>query len=207
MNNTTAFYAASQEPEDAQRLWRAACLSAGMTEDMPLPIPAGRGYGSSLLLAREWGDREMEDRLAAAIESSYEPTWDTELGEFTWGLGLDEEHPRGQFNAFLAAAEASGFGMWARLSAAPLDSCPQVVDVDFPAVALTRAEWDGDVLHLRVAMRREDRRGATSFRVVGAEPGDWIVEGIEGATVGAGPDGLSIRTPTVNGDMTVRRVR
>ncbi len=50
----------------------------------------------------------MEARLAAAIEASYEPSWDMTRGEFTWGLGLDEPHPRGQFNAFLAAAEAGG---------------------------------------------------------------------------------------------------
>jgi hypothetical protein len=91
VNNTTAFYAAPQEPADARRLWDAACASAGFTDVLALPIPAGRAYGSSLLLAREWG-------------------------EFTWDLGLDEPHPRGQFNAFLAAAEACGPGMWERLS-------------------------------------------------------------------------------------------
>jgi hypothetical protein len=204
VNNTTAFYAAPQVPEDARRLWDAACASAGFCGELALPIPAGRAYGSSLLLAREWGDINMEARLSAAIEASYEPTWDTDSGEFTWGLGLNEPHPRGQFNAFLAAAEACGPGMWERLSAAPLAACAQVVDVDFPAVALTRAEWIDGVLHLRVAPLREDPAAYTSFRVVGAPGDSWAVDGPKGATVELTPLGLNVQVPLVAGDLTLR---
>jgi len=207
VNNTTAFYAAPQVPDDARRLWQAACLSADITENMALSISAGRGYGSSLLLAREWGDADLEHRLAAAIEASYEPTWDTQSGEFTWGLGLDEEHPRGQFNAFLAAAEASGFGMWERLSAAPLDACPQVTGVDFPSLALSRAEWIDGALHLRLAPLRDDPSELTSFRVTGSEAGDWSVEGIDGATVESGPRDLVLTAPLVSGELVLRRTR
>ena len=141
MASTTSYYAAPQVPEEAKRLFLAAASSMGLDGDLKLPLRPSRAYGSSLVLAREWGLTDIEERLVAGIEASYEPTWDTETGEFTWGMGLNEPHPRGQFNAFLAAAEAAGPGAWEALSAAPLDPCPQIVGVDFPTMAFDRAEW------------------------------------------------------------------
>lgn len=198
---TTAYYAAPQAAEDSKRLFEAAIASIGFGADPELPLRANRGYASSLILAREWGLTELEDQLSAAIEASYEPTWDDTTGEFTWGMGLDEPHPRGQFNAFLGAAEASGLGMWERLSAAPLDPCPQIVDVDFPAIALSRAEWVGDILHLTVAPLREDPKVTTTFRLVGGEPRVWYLTGIPGASMEARRDGVVVRVPMVHGDL------
>ncbi|MGH1488664.1 MAG: hypothetical protein ACRBK7_04595 [Acidimicrobiales bacterium] len=198
---TTSYYAAPQSPDDARRLFDAACRSMGLDATPKLPLRPGRGYGSALVLAREWGLRELEERLAQAIEASYEPTWDDESGEFTWGMGLDEEHPRGQFNAFLAAAEASGPGMWSALSAAPLEPCGQVVDVDFPDVALSRAEWVKGALHLTVAPRVEDPNRWTTFRIVGVEPRLWYLTGIEGTTMDVTPNSVIVRCPMVHGDL------
>lgn len=198
---TTAYYAAPQVPGDARRLFDAACASAGLDGPLGLPLRAQRGYGSSLVLAREWGLTELEERLAAGIEASYEPTWDTELAEFTWGMGLDEPHPRGQFNAFLAAAEAAGPGMWTRLSAAPLDPCPQVVDVDFPAMAFSRAEWVDGILHLHLAPQREDPNVFTTFRIVGAEPRMWYLTGLDGATMDTAGSSTVVRVPLVTADL------
>jgi len=161
--------------------------------------------GSSLLLAREWGLVELEQRLAAAIEASYEPTWDTGRGEFTWGLGLNEPYPRGQFNAFLAAAEAAGPGRWTALSATPLEPCPQIVDVDFPAMAFSRAEWIDGNLHLRLAPLREDRNVFTSFRLVGAEPRQWDVHGLDGVSADLSTSGVNIRVPMVAADLELVR--
>lgn len=161
----------------------------------------GRGFASSLVLAREWGLRDLEARLVDAIEASYEPTWDAERGEFTWGMGLGEPHPRGQFNAFLAAAEAAGPGRWEGLSAAPLPSCPQIVDVDFPTMAFSRAEWVNDSLHLRLAPLREEPTKRTSFRIVGAEPRVWWVSGIDGVTTEVTGHGVIVRVPIVHGDL------
>lgn len=144
---------------------------------------------------------DLEDRLAEAIEGSYEPTWDRELGEFTWGMGLDDEHPRGQFNAFLAAAEAAGPGRWTALSEKSLDPCPQVVDVDFPTLALSRAEWIDGALHLRLAPRREDPSLWTTFRIVGAEPRLWYLTGPDGATMDVTGSSVIVRVPLVAGDM------
>ncbi len=202
---TTAYYAAPQAPDDARRLFEAAFASVALGRDIPLPIRASRGYGSSLVLAREWGMHDLENRLATAIEASYEPTWDTLSGEFTWGLGLREEHPRGQYNAFLAAAEAAGPGRWARLSAAPLERQPQVVGVDFPNVALRVAEWRNGSLHLELDVRDEDPASRTTFRIVGAEPRVWEMAGIDGATLEHTAHSVIVRVPKVSGELTFTR--
>ena len=120
-------------------------------------------------------------------------------------MGLDEPHPRGQFNAFLAAAEAAGPGRWDRAVGAPLEPCPQVVDVDFPAIALSRAEWIDGNLHLRLAPLREDPEVFTSFRLVGAEPRNWDVHGIEGAGVELTTHGVNIRVPMIAADVELIR--
>ncbi len=198
---TTAFYAAPQVGDDARQLFDAAAASAGMHTDLPLPIRATRGYGSSLLLAREWGLTELEGRLVEAIEESYEPTWDADRGEFTWGLGLDEPHPRGQFNAFLAAAEAAGPGMWGQLSAAPIERCPQVVGVDVPAVVLSRAEWVGGALYLRLDPLHADPEKRTSFRIVGAEPRQWDFTGPDGSSIDISVSGVTVTVPLVGADL------
>ena len=202
---TTSFYSAPQAPDDSRRLFEAACRSVGLDTDLRLPLRPTRTFGSALVLAREWDMPDIEQRLVDAIEASYEPTWNTELGEFTWGMGLDEPHPRGQFNAFLAAAEATGSGRWTQLSAAPLDLCPQIVDVDFPNMALSRAEWIDGNLHLGLAPLRDDPTAFTSFRLVGAEPRNWDVHGIEGATLDLTTSGVNIRVPMVTADVQLIR--
>ena len=198
-NLTTAYYAAPQSPVDARRLFDAAMVGL----PMDAPIVAGRGYGAALVLAREWELNDLEERLTGVIERSYEPTWNG--GHFTWGMGLDEPHPRGQFNAFLAAAEAAGPGRWEALSAAPLEPCPQIVDVDFPSMAISRAEWVRGNLHMTLAPLHEDPNRFTSFRIVGAEPRNWDVHGVDGATFELTMSGLNVRVPMVHADIELIR--
>lgn len=198
---TTSFYAAAQEPADARRLFEAGCAAVGFDRPISGPLRASRAAGSSLLLAREWGLDDVEQHLVEAIEASYEPTWDDASGEFTWGLGLDEPHPRGQFNAFLAAAEASGAGRWESLSAAPLPTCPQVVDVDVPDVVLSVAEWHGDTLRLRLDALHSDPSARTQFRIVGVEPRVWWVSGLDNVTVDVRANGVVVRLPRVSADL------
>ena len=88
----------------------------GALGDGPPTVIGERNTGVALLLAREWGLDDVASRLATAADATYEPTWDTDRGEFTWGFGLGEEHPRGQFNAIMAAAEAVTAGAWAALA-------------------------------------------------------------------------------------------
>jgi hypothetical protein len=202
---TTSFYAAPQEPDDARRLFEAGCLSIGLGGEPPSPLNPSRAIGSSLVLAREWGIDDLVDRLTRAIDASYEPTWDAGPGEFTFGLGLDEPHPRGQLNAFLAAGEAAGAGMWTRLSDAPLEPCPQIVGVDFPTMAFTRAEWIDGNLRLRLAPLREDPARHTSFRIVGAEPRNWDVHGMDGISLDLSSTALDVRVPMLAGDVELIR--
>ena len=206
-NVATAFYLAPQVPDEARRLFEAGSHSAGWDGPIPVPLQASRGQAASLVLAREWGMADLEQRLVDAIEASFEPTWAQErAGEFTWGMGLDEPHPRGQFNAFLAAAEAAGPGRWTRLSAAPLDPCAQIEGVEFPAVALRRAEWHGDTLHLSLAPTNEAPDRTTAFQLVGHDATSWEVDGIEGATVDVA-DAVTITTPMVSADLRLRPTR
>lgn len=200
-NITTAYYLAPQRPDEARRLFDAAVTSARWDSELKLPLRASRGAASSLVLAREWGMTELEDRLVRAIEASYEPTWDRERGEFTWGLGLGEAHPRGQYNAFLAAAEATGPGMWESLSAAPIERCPQIVGVDFPDMALSRAEWVDGNLHVGLAPRVEDPNRYTTFRIVGAEPRIWYLSGIDGAMMDTQGASVVVRVPMVTAEL------
>jgi len=202
---TTSYYAAPQVPEDARRLFDAATISIGLNDTREAPLPASRGFGAALVLAREWELTELEQRTAELIEASYEPTWDAARGEFTWEMGLDEPNPRGQFNAFLAAAEVAGPGRWAGLSEAPIERCPQIVDVDFPAIALSRAEWIDGNLHLSLAPLSEAPGTFTSFRLVGAEQRNWDVHGIEGATVELTTTGVNIRVPMITADIELIR--
>ena len=201
---TTSFYAAPQEPDDARRLFEAGYVSIGLGGEPQLPLRPNRAIGSSLVLAHEWGLDDLVDRLSRAIDA-YEPAWDTGRGEFTYGLGLNEPHPRGQFNAFLAAGEAAGPGMWTRLSDAPLDPCPQIVDVDFPTMAFTRAEWIGGNLRLRLAPLHEDTAKRTSFRILGAEPRNWDVHGMDGVSLDLSSTGLDVRVPLIAGDLELIR--
>jgi hypothetical protein len=176
----SCFYSSAQVPDDARRLFDAASASAGLTADPLQRLRDVRGPAIALALSREWRISDLEARLSRAIDAQFEPRWDHERGEFTWGLGLGEEHPRGQYNAFLATAEAASPGAWTRLSAAPLEACAQVVGVDFPNVALSRALWVNGVLHLRLDVHRPDPARLTTFRILDAEPGRaWSVVGAE----------------------------
>jgi len=116
---------------------------------------------------------------------------------------LTERWPAG--DASRLAAEAAGPGAWERWLAAPLETCPQVVGVDFPTMALDRAEWIDGNLHLGLAPNVEDSATSTSFRVVGAEPRIWDLHGIENARMESTMSGLNVRVPMVKADVTLIR--
>ncbi len=200
----SCFYSSAQVPDDARRLFDAASASAGLTADPLQRLRDVRGPAIALALSREWRISDLEARLSRAIDAQFEPTWDHDRGEFTWGLGLGEEHPRGQYNAFLATAEAASPGAWTRLSAAPLEACPQVVGVDFPNVALSRALWVNGVLHLRLDVHRPDPARLTTFRILDAEPGRaWSVVGAERSMIERDVSALVVTTPMRSGDLRI----
>ena len=99
------------------------------------------------------------------------PAWDRDSGEFSWGFHLEEPHPRGQYNGYMATAEACSPGAMARIYDAPnlrkfLE--PSVYGVDFPNVCLSQAYYDLDRRTLVVSMDPGLPRASgqpTTFRV------------------------------------------
>jgi len=177
---TYCFYLAPQVPDEARRLFDAAAANAGISSDGITDLGGHRINAIAWFLAREWGLDELEAAIRSGLDANYEPTWDRASGEFTWGLGLAEEYPRGQWNGFLAAAEVVSPGAWARLSEAPLPKQPGLVEgVDFPRLALAEARWEKDVLRLRLHPQNDEAEGRpTRFRVTGLDdPDRWRVEG------------------------------
>ena len=175
-------------PEDARRLFDGAIEAmGGLQDDVPADLLANpRNAGALIHAAKEWGLNDLATRLQAACDDALQPTWDRERGEFTWGCGLNEEHPRGQYNSLLALGEANSEGAWTRLSTQLLpDTEPRVEGVDFPTVALSEARWVDDELHLRLSPQNGSFVGlGTKFRVVGLdEPGAWEVSGTASSAV------------------------
>jgi hypothetical protein len=195
-----AIYLAPQVPDGARRLFEAGMRQLGLWEpDGPVTLPGPRASATSLWLAREWGLDRIDAALAAAIDATYQPTFDPATGEFTWGFELDEEYPRGQYNGTMAAAQIATRDSWWRLAnvgpGTRFDE-PTVEGVDFPTVALDRACWDTERRELTIGIvpANDELVGApTTFRVIhlddptrwtaraaGAEPSVRVVDdGIE----------------------------
>ena len=137
---------------------------------------------TGMFLAREFGDEALYAKLKRYSDANHEPIWDTQTGEFTWGFGLKEEHPRGQLNATAAMAEAAAPGAWWALLNQPklrkfLE--PTVYGVDFPKVCLSQATYDIDHRLLAVATDAGAPGTAgepTTFRVTNVAPQSCIVE-------------------------------
>lgn len=150
-----AYYLAAQRADDARALFEASLAQLGLDGPSgPVDSPGPRPNAVAWLLAAEWGMGDLARALAEAADRTLEPTFDAERGEFTWGLGLDEDHPRGQYNAVLAAAEAATEGAWSRLATTTGGSRfaePTVTGVDFPRVALDVASFHGDRRELTVS--------------------------------------------------------
>ena len=177
---TYCFYLAPQIPAEARRLFDAAAANAGISSDGITDLAGHRINAIAWFLSREWGLDELEAGIRSALEANYEPTWDRSRGEFTWGLGLAEEYPRGQYNGFLAAAEAVSTGTWARMSEAPLPKQPGLVEgVDFPTLAFAEARWEKNTLRLRLHPQSNETLGRpTRFRITGLDdPNRWRIEG------------------------------
>ncbi len=183
---TYCFYLAPQVPEEARRLFEAAATSAGISNGEVGNVENVRILAIAWFLSREWGIDSLETALRQSLEAHCEPTWDRTRGEFTWELGLAEEHPRGQYNGFLAAGEAVSPAAWSSISAAPLAEQPGLVDgVDFPIVALAEARWDRGALRLRLHPQHDEADGTpTQFRVTGLEDAArWRLKGDGSARV------------------------
>lgn len=173
----------ASRPDDARVLVEAALGQLGWREGAPIETPGGNPreviYG--MVYAREYGDEGLYGKLKAYAEERFEPTWDDASGEFWWGFGLNEPHPRGQFNAIAALAETMTEGAWGRLFREPnLRKFvePTVTGVDFPKVCLSQAVYDVDRRCLIVATDKGAPGAAgepTSFRIANVHPGNCTV--------------------------------
>lgn len=200
-----ALYLAPQRPDEARQLFDAGVAMLGALGDGGPTVIGERSTGVALLLAREWEVDVSAERLSAGVEASYEPTWDRERGEFTFGFGLSEEHPRGQFNAIMAAAEAVTPGAWTALANEVSDSPPgEVVGVDFPTVAFREAEWRDGQLHLCTSAMNASVAGEpTSWRVTALpDPARWSAEAEGDVPTETRVDGSGLVVDTVVGDHT-----
>lgn len=179
-----AVYLAPQKPEVTELIFRAGVERLGWTTDAPPREPRGNPRFTlwGLILAREFGEYPIYDKLDAHCEAHHEPTWDATTGEFTWGFGLNEPHPRGQFNATRMMAEALSEGAWRRLFNEPdlrKFNEPTVYGVDFPTVCLSQACYDAARARLVVATDAGLPHAAgqpTSFRVANIDPASCQVE-------------------------------
>ena len=174
-----------QKPAEARMLYDGAASFLGWRSLEPhqegvLDYTTLKGEPSGTLrgltLAREFGDDAVYAKLKAYAEDNYEPTWDIESGEFTWGFGLNEWYPRGQYNASMAVHEAGSPGAFWRLYHEPnlrkfIE--PTVCGVDFPNVCLSQAWYDAGrrtlVLSTDAGLPHMAGR-ATSFRVKNIAP-------------------------------------
>jgi hypothetical protein len=205
-----ALYLAPLAPDDARRLLDAGLGMVGARGEGPPVVIGERMTAVALLLAREWGLDATAERLAAGAEAGYHPGWDRVRGEHTWGFGLGEEHPRGQYNAIMAAAEATTPGAWSALANEPPPPVgPEVVGVDFPTVALRQAAWIDGRLHLATETISETATGSpTAWRVAGLDdPHRWTVASLLGAPAATAVEGgdLVIRTVAGPGAYVVHR--
>ncbi len=197
-------------PEDSAILFEAAARYLDWRSERPLEAPSGEASGAlgsvfeilyGQFYAREVGDLSLHAKLKDYSEANHEPTWDEATGEFTWGFGLDEAHPRGQMNGAASMVEVGAEGAWRRLINEPnLRKFvePTVHGVDFPAVCLSQAVYDVERRALMIATDAgapASRGQPTSFRVTNVRASECEVE-IDGET--------SDEWRIVDGDVEIR---
>ena len=167
-----------QRHDVARQFFYSAAEGFGWRTLDPADEPPGRPRATlyGMAFAREYGDHALYAKLKTLSEERHEPTFDPETLEFTWRFGLDEPHPRGQFNASAAMAEAISEGAWWRIFNEPnlrkfID--PTVYAVDFPTVCLSQAIYDEVRRTLIVATDAgvpAARGKPTTFRVTNIDP-------------------------------------
>jgi len=204
-----AWYFAPQRPDVAQAGWRIMASVNGIFGDGPIAGLDEPQRASMLLqLAGEFADAQTRQRIWAAAEEHIEPMWDRRTGEFTLGFGLNEAYPRGQLNARAMAGWVCTPGAWARIFTEPnlaKFAQPTVEGVDFPAVALSEARWDGAALHIAAHPQNAALTGSrTSVRICNITPlHGWTMTDADGATLALSPVGDHVSAEIVIDDRPV----
>jgi hypothetical protein len=199
-----AYFLAPQKPAEARALFETGLEQTGMLDSSDaIELPGPQRTSMIIHLAREWGLDDLAARLQQAADEDYEPSWDRERGEFTWGFQLDEEHPRGQFNASMAAAEALTEGAWWRLfNVGPRNrfAQPTVTGIDFPDLVVTQGYWDTETAQLLVATAAKNRRVVgrpTTFKIINLDTAaTWRLERDDAPPETVHPDGSELIVAT-----------
>ncbi len=198
---TLALLLAPQAPDDARHLFDAGAAALTGDHQFGSPLQAERATALALLGARVWNAEGRAQELALTVESSPGVSFEGDT---------DGPRPFGSSSALLAMAEAievtkpnrgTEAGWWSALFTEPVAPCPQLVGVDFPDVALFRAEWINGVLHVGQAPSSENRQRWTTFRLVGDEPRMWYLTGIDGAMMDTAGSAVVVRVPQVRGEL------
>ena len=182
------WYFAPQRSEVALAGWRTTAMLNGVSGDGPITGLDDPARATILLqFAGEFVDPTLKKRIWEAAEEHIEPTWDRAAGEFTLGFGLDEAHPRGQWNARAMAGWVCTQGAWSSIFNTPNLSKfdqPTVEGVDFPRVALSEARWDGHALHLAAHPQNAETHGVrTKVRITNvASTNGWVMTRSNGET-------------------------
>lgn len=119
-------------------------------------------------------------------------------------LGPDHDDLLGA--ARTAAANLAAPGRWASLCRGPLASTGQVVDIEFPTLALHRAEWTNGFLTvgldvgLDVGLHGDSSASGrrSTFRIVGTEPRVWWASGLANITTEMSAASVSVTFPLVS---------
>src|SRR5258708_18107514 len=154
-------YLSPQRYDDAQRLYEWSIPSLFQNPPDPQLLRAHladpRRFALGLLDASEMGDTARYQDLQALAEELCEPTWDRELGEFSYRFGLSEPYPRVQANAVIMAAEAGGNQAGGRVFKEPdlaqVDP-PSGARVGFPRLGISQALYDEAESRLGLATDR-----------------------------------------------------
>jgi hypothetical protein len=157
-----------------------------------VPDDARALFEGALAAAREQGV-DLDDRArGAAILLSRE-----------WGLTGPEAQadPPNDACSLLAAADVGGPDRLTTLGLAVVEGGPVVVDVEAPALVLSRAEWSNGSLILELDVERDDPSVWATFRIVGAEPRLWYLTGIDRATMDVTSSAVIVRVPLVSGPL------
>jgi hypothetical protein len=136
---------------------------------------------AAALWAREWDRRELSDAFVSSLDG-----FDLSAAAQAW---------------LVAASLVDQPGVVTRALNEPWTPCPQVVDVEYPALTLRRAEWVRGCLLLGLMPQRDDPQRRTTFRIVGAEPRVWCFSGLDGARLDCTSQAQIVTVPMRRADV------
>ncbi len=151
------WYLAPQRPKVARSAWELAVMLTGLdTEGDPTGLNDPAFASLLAMQTGEFDNGRVRERLWQAIDDVHEPNWDHHSGEFTFGFGLGERYPRGQLNARAMAGWVCTPGAWSKIFddfSSNRFAEPTISGVDFPNIAMSEAQWDGEALHMAAQPR------------------------------------------------------